>query len=137
MGNLLSLDNLFYQVSQLHSAMIRWMITVLLRLTPDMEDKELEQINKQVDDHDVDASLGGGEILLQAIPEEICNRARGLFGQLREFSVVLAKCCSDLVIDLMQASYKINKACIRFSPGFHVIKRWQISAALSIRDSSA
>ena len=48
--------------------MIRWMITVLLRLTPDMEDKELEEINKETDDQEVDASLGGGEILLQAIP---------------------------------------------------------------------
>lgn len=90
------------QVTQLHSAMIRWMITVLLRLTPDMEDKELEEINKQTDDQEVDASLGGGEILLQAIPEEICNTAQRLFAQLREFSVVLTKCCSDLVIDLMQ-----------------------------------
>ena len=94
--------NLYCQVTQLHSAMIRWMITVLLRLTPDMEDKELEEINKQTDDQEVDASLGGGEILLQAIPEEICNRAQRLFAQLREFSVLLTKCCSDLVIDLMQ-----------------------------------
>lgn len=90
------------RVSQLHSAMIRWMITVLLRLTPDMEDKELEEINKQASDQEVDASLGGGEILLQAIPDEICNRAQRLFAQLRDFSVVLTKCCSDLVIDLMQ-----------------------------------
>ncbi|XP_020618075.1 axonemal dynein light chain domain-containing protein 1-like [Orbicella faveolata] len=90
------------RVTQLHSAMIRWMITVLLRLTPDMGDKELEEINKQTDDQEVDASLGGGEILLQAIPEEICNRAQTLFAELRKFSVLLTKCCSDLVIDLMQ-----------------------------------
>lgn len=77
---------------------------MLLRLTPDMEDKELEEINKQTDDQDVDASLGGGEILLQAIPEEICNRAQRLFAELRKFSVLLTKCCSDLVIDLMQVS---------------------------------
>lgn len=82
--------------------MIRWMITVLLRLTPDMEDKELEEINKETDDQEVDASLGGGEILLQAIPEEICSRAQRLFEELRKFSGLLAKCCSDLVIDLMQ-----------------------------------
>ena len=67
-----------------------------------MEDKELEEINKQASDQEVDASLGGGEILLQAIPDEICNRAQRLFAQLRDFSVVLTKCCSDLVIDLMQ-----------------------------------
>lgn len=90
------------RVTQLHSAMIRWMITVLLRLTPDMEDKELEEINKETDDQEVDASLGGGEILLQAIPEEICSRAQRLFEELRKFSGLLAKCCSDLVIDLMQ-----------------------------------
>ncbi|XP_067017246.1 axonemal dynein light chain domain-containing protein 1-like isoform X2 [Acropora muricata] len=90
------------RVSRLHSAMIRWMITVLLRLTPDMEDKELEEINEQAKDEEVDASLGGGEILLQAVPEEICNRAQQLFAQLREFSFVLTNCCSDLVIDLMQ-----------------------------------
>ena len=88
--------------------MIRWMITVLLRLTPDMEDKELEEINKQTGEQEVDASLGGGEILLQAIPEEICNRAQRLFEQLREFSVLLTKCCSDLVIDLMQVGYIRN-----------------------------
>ena len=67
-----------------------------------MEDRELEEINKQTDDQEVDASLGGGEILLQAIPEEICNRAQGLFAEMRKFSVLLTKCCSDLVIDLMQ-----------------------------------
>lgn len=88
--------------------MIRWMITVLLRLTPDMEDKELEEIDKQTGDQEVDASLGGGEILLQAIPEEICNRAQRLFEQLRVFSVLLTKCCSDLVIDLMQVGYIRN-----------------------------
>lgn len=90
------------RVTQIHSAMIRWMITVLLRLTPDMEDKEMDEIDKQTGEQEVDASLGGGEILLQAVPEEICNRAQRLFEQLREFSVVLTKCCSDLVIDLMQ-----------------------------------
>ena len=84
--------------------MIRWMVTVLLRLTPDMEDKQLDEINKQTDDQEVDASLGGGEILLQAIPEEICSRAQRLFGELRKFSVLLTKCCSDLVVDLMQVS---------------------------------
>lgn len=101
-----SIDNedakIVERVTQVHSAMIRWMITVLLRLTPDMEDKELEEIDKQTGDQEVDASLGGGEILLQAIPEEICNRAQRLFEQLRAFSVLLTKCCSDLVIDLMQ-----------------------------------
>lgn len=90
------------RVTEIHSAMIGWMITVLLRLTPDMEDKELEEINKQTDDQEADASLGGGEILLQAIPEEICNRAQRLFEELRKFSGLLTKCCSDLVIDLMQ-----------------------------------
>lgn len=90
--------------------MIRWMITVLLRLTPDMEDKELEEINEQAKDEEVDASLGGGEILLQAVPEEICNRAQQLFAQLREFSFVLTNCCSDLVIDLMQVSILLRPA---------------------------
>ena len=94
--------------------MIRWMITVLLRLTPDMEDKELEEINKQTDDQDVDASLGGGEILLQAIPEEICNRAQRLFAELRKFSVLLTKCCSDLVIDLMQVSKMRHVSLVTF-----------------------
>lgn len=98
------------QVSRLHSAMIRWMITVLLRLTPDMEDKELEEMNEQANDQEVDASLGGGEILLQAVPEEICNRAQQLFAQLREFSIVLTNCCSDLVIDLMQVSNLLKPA---------------------------
>ena len=92
----------FFQVSQVHSTMIRWMITVLLRLTPDLEDKELEHINSQASDQDVDASLGGGEILLQAVPEEICNRAQALFEEHRKFSAILTKSCSDLVIDLMQ-----------------------------------
>lgn len=88
------------------------MITVLLRLTPDMEDKELEEISEQAKDEEVDASLGGGEILLQAVPEEICNRAQQLFAQLREFSFVLTNCCSDLVIDLMQVSNLLKPAGI-------------------------
>lgn len=69
------------------------MITVLLRLTPDMEDKGLEEVDKQTSDQEVDASLKEGEI---------CNRAQTLFEHRREFSVLLTKCCSDLVIALMQ-----------------------------------
>ena len=72
------------------------MIMVLLRLTLDMEDKALEEVDKQTSDQEVEASLGEGEI---------CNRAQRLHEHRREFSVLLTKCCSDLVIALMQVGY--------------------------------
>ena len=90
------------QVSQLHSSIIRWMVTVLLRLVPDLEDKQLDEINRETEDLGVDASLGGGQILLESTSEEIVNRVRTLSEELRKFSTTLTKCCSDLVIDLMQ-----------------------------------
>ena len=56
----------------------------------------LEEIDKQTSDQEVDASLKEGEI---------CNRAPRLFEHRREFSVLLTKCCSNLVIALMQVGY--------------------------------
>lgn len=56
----------------------------------------LEEIDRQTSDQEVDASLKEGEI---------CNRAQKLFEHRREFSVLLTKCCSDLVIALMQVGY--------------------------------
>ena len=63
-----------------------------------MEDETL----KGIDTDDGESSIGGGEILLQSTSEEIFNRAERLFEVLRCFSGQLTKCCSDLVVDLMQ-----------------------------------
>ena len=63
-----------------------------------MEDETL----KGIDTDDGESSIGGGEILLQSTSEEIFNRAERLFEVLRSFSGQLTKCCSDLVVDLMQ-----------------------------------
>ena len=49
-----------------------------------MEDKGLEEVDKQTSDQEVDASLKEGEI---------CNRAQTLFEHRRQFSVLLTKCC--------------------------------------------
>lgn len=82
--------------------MIRWMITVLLRLAPDMEDKDLKNLSTIDDKTNVDSSIGGGAILLQSTSEEIMTRANQLFDELRMFSTLLSKCCNDLVFDSMQ-----------------------------------
>jgi hypothetical protein len=82
--------------------MIRWMITVLLRLAPDMQDRDLEQLAVVEDKLNVDSTIGGGEILLQSTSEEILTRANQLFGELKVFSSQLTKCCTDLVVDAMQ-----------------------------------
>ncbi|XP_032220070.1 axonemal dynein light chain domain-containing protein 1 [Nematostella vectensis] len=90
------------KVSLIHSAMVRWMITVLLRLAPDLEDRELDELSKNENRADTDSSIGGGQILLESTSEEIRTRGSGLFDEMRKFSVLLTKCCSDLVIDIMQ-----------------------------------
>ena len=65
--------------------MLRWMITVLLRLAPDVEDRDLEEISTE---DDLKGALGGGEILLESTSQEIKTRASRLTENLRTYSKV-------------------------------------------------
>ena len=68
--------------------MLRWMVTVLLRLAPDVEDRDLEEIS--VED-DLKGALGGGEILLESTSQEIKARAARLADDLRTYSKVIIR----------------------------------------------
>ena len=73
--------------------MLRWMITVLLRLAPDVEDRDLEEIS--VED-DLKGALGGGEILLESTSQEIKTRAGRLADDLRTYSKVITRLLDEI-----------------------------------------
>ena len=73
--------------------MLRWMITVLLRLAPDVEDRDLEEIS--VED-DLKGALGGGEILLESTSQEIKTRAGRLADDLRTYSKVITRLVDEI-----------------------------------------
>ena len=77
------------------------MITVLLRLAPDMEDKALHGIAVE----DSEFSVGGGEILLQSTSEAIFSRSKRIFEELRAFTSQLTNCCLALVLDHVQKKH--------------------------------
>ncbi|CAB4034020.1 Hypothetical predicted protein, partial [Paramuricea clavata] len=85
-------------VSDLHSTMLRWMITVLLRLAPDVEDRDLEEIGTE---DDLKGALGGGEILMESTSQEIKTRAGRLAEDLRTYSKVIKECCGSIVMESM------------------------------------
>jgi hypothetical protein len=62
------------------------MITVLLRLAPDVEDRDLEEIGTE---DDLKGALGGGEILMESTSQEIKTRAGRLAEDLRTYSKVI------------------------------------------------
>ena len=66
--------------------MLRWMVTVLLRLAPDVEDRDLEEISSQ---DDLKGALGGGDILLESTSQEIKTRVTRLAEDLRTYSKVI------------------------------------------------
>lgn len=66
--------------------MLRWMVTVLLRLAPDVEDRDLEEISTE---DDLKGALGGGEILLESTSQEIKTRAGRIAEDLRTYSKVI------------------------------------------------
>jgi hypothetical protein len=66
--------------------MLRWMVTVLLRLAPDVEDRDLEEISTQ---DDLKGALGGGDILLESTSQEIITRVGRLSEDLRTYSKVV------------------------------------------------
>ena len=74
------------------------MVTVLLRLAPDIEDNDLEEISTQ---EDLRGSLGGGEILLESTSQEIKTRASRLAQDLRSSSQTIKNCCSSFVMESM------------------------------------
>jgi hypothetical protein len=62
------------------------MVTVLLRLAPDVEDRDLEEISTQ---DDLKGALGGGDILLESTSQEIITRVGRLSEDLRTYSKVV------------------------------------------------
>ena len=69
------------------------MITVLLRLAPDVEDRDLEEIS--VED-DLKGALRGGEILLESTSQEIKTRAGRLADDLRTYSKVITRLLDEI-----------------------------------------
>ena len=78
--------------------MLRWMITVLLRLAPDVEDRDLEEIGTE---DDLKGALGGGEILMESTSQEIKTRAGRLAEDLRTYSKVIIVMVMVMIIMMM------------------------------------
>ena len=78
--------------------MLRWMITVLLRLAPDVEDRDLEEIGTE---DDLKGALGGGEILMESTSQEIKTRAGRLAEDLRTYSKVIIVMVMMVMVMLM------------------------------------
>lgn len=76
------------QVLTLHSAMVRWMVQMLLRLAPDREDNSKE---------------AGEMALLGSAPlSDLHSKIKSLFEQLEMFTNYVALCCSGIVMDNTQ-----------------------------------
>lgn len=71
---------------------------MLLRLAPDVEDRDLEEISTE---RDLKGLLGGGEILLESTSQEIKTRAERLAVDLRTCSQTIKNCCSSFVSESM------------------------------------
>lgn len=85
-------SNIIEQVTTTHSNMIRWMITILLRLAPDMKDVNCaDELTKE------DKTEGlGAAILSESTSEAIIERATMLFNWLRSLSDLIMSCCKDI-----------------------------------------
>lgn len=71
--------------------MIRWMVTILLRLAPDLADDSLEE-------NEDSGNIGiGAAIISQSMTEEIQKRAKMQFRRLRQLTNELFNCCSGIV----------------------------------------
>ncbi|XP_033732804.1 axonemal dynein light chain domain-containing protein 1-like isoform X2 [Pecten maximus] len=76
------------QVLSLHSAMVRWMVQMLLRLAPDREDNSKEASEM--------ALLGSAPL------SDLHAKIKTLFEQLEMFTNYVALCCSGIVMDNTQ-----------------------------------
>ena len=85
--------------------MIRWMITILIRLAPDTIDTNLP---KGMIDEDKQTGLGAA-ILIESTSEAIIDRATKLFNWLRSLSDLLSTCCKDLVVQLQHGNDVVNQ----------------------------
>lgn len=74
--------------------MVRWMVTALLRLTPDLEDDTFE------DDGKSENVVGiGAAIISESVTGEIQERARLQFRRLRKLTDELHRCCAGIIND--------------------------------------
>lgn len=80
--------------------MVRWMVTILLRLAPDMEEDPLEDKNNNEEE-----SFGfgiGAQIVSESMITEIKFRAKLLFEKLKNLTDILYGCCAGIVKEKMQ-----------------------------------
>ena len=77
--------------------MIRWMITVLIRIAPNKTDE-----NSPSDSNDDDSSGLGAAILMESSSASILDRATILFNWIRSLTDLVVVCCREIVISLIQ-----------------------------------
>ncbi|XP_065068274.1 axonemal dynein light chain domain-containing protein 1-like isoform X3 [Rhopilema esculentum] len=87
-------------VSNCHSKMVRWIVTVLLRLAPDLEEDLFS-------DEDVNIGIGAA-IISESTTEEIQERGQLLFRLLRQLSGNLYTCCNGIVNNDFQRRHDIG-----------------------------
>eukprot|EP00794_Sanderia_malayensis_P016078 gene16078-17701_t len=84
-------------VSSSHSNMVRWMVTVLLRLAPNTEEDEFKETS---DDDNTDDTFNtgiGATIVSESTLAEIKHRAKIQFTKLTSLTDSLYNCCNGIV----------------------------------------
>ena len=83
--------------------MIRWMITVLIRIAPNKTDESSPN-----DSNEDDSSGLGAAILMESSSASILDRATILFNWIRSLTDLVVACCREIVISLIQPDAKTN-----------------------------
>ena len=81
--------------------MIRWMVTILLRLAPDLEPNPVSQQTNGGEKQSLTQRIGAA-IVAESTYDEIKQRAGLLFRQLRRLTNSLTSCSMDFVLENMQ-----------------------------------
>ncbi|XP_046844045.1 axonemal dynein light chain domain-containing protein 1-like isoform X2 [Xenia sp. Carnegie-2017] len=87
---------LLQTVNDLHTTMLKWMVTVLIRLAPNLDNGELEKIDGN---DNFKGALGGSEILLESTSLQIQNRRACLVDELRTYTKVIKDACTSFVME--------------------------------------
>ena len=83
--------------------MIRWMVTVLLRLAPDLDDDPFGE-----DENSGNVGIGSA-IISESITEEIQEKAKLQFRRLRKLTNELFKCCTGVVDDNIKENADVER----------------------------
>lgn len=91
-------SNVIEQIDTTHSNMIRWMVTVLIKIAPNMENTDIPDNTAEEDE-----TKGlGASILMESTPSAILDKATILFNWLRSLTDLIGGCCKNFVLSSSQ-----------------------------------